>query len=83
MWARFVGGREERGESGGGPRPGWWAVRREAGGVRLGHAGRKGQGGEGWVFFSNSFSFLFISNLFKPKILKLNSFKLFKIFKTF
>jgi hypothetical protein len=46
MWAQAVGGREERGESGGGPCPGWWAGRREAGGVRLGHAGRKGGRGE-------------------------------------
>jgi hypothetical protein len=27
-------------------------VGREAGGVRLGHAGRKGKGEEGWLFFS-------------------------------
>jgi hypothetical protein len=59
MWARFVGGREERGESGGGPRPGWWAGRREADRVRLGQAGRKGKGERVGVFFQTLFSFLF------------------------
>jgi hypothetical protein len=82
MWARFVGEREERGESGGGSRPGWWARRREAGGVRLGHAGRKGKGGEGWGFFKTPFSFLF--KPFQTQNFEIELFSnFFNIFKTF
>jgi hypothetical protein len=50
--------RESEEGGGSGPARGWWAGRREAGGVRLGHAGRKGKG-KRVGFFSNSFFFSF------------------------
>jgi hypothetical protein len=70
--------RESEEGGGSGPARGWWVGRRETGGVRLGHAGRKGEGEEGWVFFK--LLFLLFSNLFKPKILKLNFFLTFQDF---
>jgi hypothetical protein len=65
-----------------GRRGGWWAGRKEAGGVKLGHAGRKRKGEEGWVFFQTPFSFLF--KPFQTQNFEIEFFfKLFKIFKTF
>jgi hypothetical protein len=60
--------------------------RKWAGGDEVGPRGPKGEGGEGWgglgffliIFFK--LLFLFFSNLFKLKILKLNSFPTFQDF---